>query len=369
VRTLPPETCASYLAILAAIKQHHRLYDVHVHPYEVLFDRFTYQETASVPGVLSLEGKGYSTPSIYHFRFPEIGELGNDSKSMRLQDISVMLLKKVYSCVGEKVFTDQMDLGGIDKVLLLPVASESSSAAHFENRLRWVTEQYPDQKRFAYAGSVPGSIPTEGLHDYLSNLKAIFDIKAIKCHPVVTGIDLTKMARKHWLAELVRACGQCGLPLIIHSGQNNPYWGGRRTNCAALENLRKINFSVSGAPVVIAHAGFHRCTMSDILSEGLPLLKYLLNTHDNLFVDISGLTFEPLKVVIEQIPANRILFGSDALYAPQWEAVILTLHALNVKGRRIEEDFVQFASINPRSLIFEEKKHVQYSADQASSVF
>ncbi|GFO68491.1 hypothetical protein GMLC_20700 [Geomonas limicola] len=368
MKTLPPETCAAYLGILAGIKQHHRLYDVHVHPYEVLFDRFTYQDSASAPGVLSLDGKGYSTPSIYHFRFPELTDLGNDSKSIRLQDISVMLLKKVYSFVGEKVFSDQMELGGIDKVLLLPVASESSSATQFENRLRWVTEYYSDQRRFAIAGSVPGSVPTDGLRDYILSQQVRFNIKAIKCHPVVTGIDLSRMARKQWLAELVRACGQCRLPLIIHSGRNNPYWGGKRTNCAALENLKRINFSCSGTPVIIAHAGFHRCTMSDILTEGLPLLKNMLSTHDNLFVDISGLTFEPLKVVIEHLPANRILFGSDALYAPQWESVILTLHALRVKGRRIEDDFIKYASINPRSLIFEEKTNVQYAADQIPSV-
>lgn len=368
MRTLPPETCASYLAILADIKQHHRLYDVHVHPYEVLFDRFTYLESGATPGVLSVDGKGYNTPSIYHFRFPELGDLGSDHKSLRLQDISVMLLKKVYSYVGSRVFSDQMDLGGIDKALLLPVASELSNAAQFENRLRWVTHHYPDRERFAIAGSVPGSIPTDGLKNYIQNLQTAFNIRAIKCHPVVTGIDLSRPARKQWLEELVRSCGHCGLPLILHSGRNNPYWGGRRTNCAALENMKNINFSVSKAPVVIAHAGFHRCKMSDILSEGMPLLKNLLSTHDNLFVDISGLTFEPLKVVIEQLPTNRILFGSDALYAPQWEAVILTLHALKAKGRRIEDDFIQYASVNPRTLIFEETKHVKYSADQVPSV-
>ena len=39
---LAPEQSTRYLALLRDLKSSCRFYDIHVHPYEVLFDRFSY---------------------------------------------------------------------------------------------------------------------------------------------------------------------------------------------------------------------------------------------------------------------------------------------------------------------------------------
>ena len=85
------------------------------------------------------------------------------------------------------------------------------------------------------------------------------------------------------------------------------------------------------------------------------MLDKMLQAHPNLYVDISGLTFEPLKLVLQSVNGDRILFGSDALYASQWEAVTMTMHALRELGMALEENFIKFASINPRKTIFEDR--------------
>ena len=368
MKGLGPEETAEYLGVLHTLRASHQFHDTHVHPYEVLFDRFSYQDEFSSPGVLSLSGKSYTTPALKSFQFPEMGDFNDDPRSQRLQDISVMLLKKVYGNVGEQVFIDQMTLSGIDRVLLLPIAPESSDLGAFANRMRWVKKYYPDEEKFWIAGSVPGAVQGKELGTYVRALKSDYGIRAIKCHPVVSGIDLSQNARKQWLELMLAACHESALPLIIHSGRNNPYWGGSRGNFGALENLKDIDMSISGKPVVLAHAGFHRCKSLEVERDGLPMLDKMLQAYPNLYVDISGLTFEPLKLVLRAVHGDRILFGSDALYSTQWEAVTMTLHALKELGMALEDNFVKFASINPKKIIFKDHSHAKYFQDQMESV-
>jgi predicted TIM-barrel fold metal-dependent hydrolase len=354
VRSLRPEETAEYLSLLQALRRSYPFYDTHVHPYEVLFDRFTYDDDATHPGVLSISGKSYTSPSVTKFHFPEIGDFNDDPKSQRLQDISVMLLRKVYGNVGAQVFIDQMNLSGIDRVLLLPIASDAGTLDQFNNRMRWVKQFYGDEEKFWIAGSVPGALDGSEIKSYVNGLKKEYGIRAVKCHPVVSGIDLSTGARQEWLEELLSACHEASVPLIIHSGRNNPYWGGSRGNFGALENLKSVNMSRSAKPVILAHAGFHRCKTQEVEQEGLAMLDKMMQAHPNLHVDISGLTFEPLKLVLQSVDGERILFGSDALYSSQWEAVIMTMHALKEAGMSVEENFIQYASINPGKTIFED---------------
>ncbi|HBG05115.1 MAG: hypothetical protein A2075_24185 [Geobacteraceae bacterium GWC2_58_44] len=356
MKGLGAEESSRYLSVLRALRPSCRFYDIHVHPYEIMFDRFSYDSESTVPGVQSLAGKSYTTPSLSQFKFPEIGDVGDDSRSQRLQEISLMLLRKVYGSVGEQVLIDQMNLSAMDKVLLLPVAPDSGDAAHFESRMRWVKQLYGNQERFWIAGSIPAVLSGEEIRPYAGSLQKRYGIKAIKCHPVVSGIDLGTSSRKQWLELMLVACRELKLPLLLHGGRNNPYWGGIRGNFGSLGHLREINFSLSEEPVILAHAGFHRCSIEEIRQEGLPILERMLNTHSNLYVDISGIGFEPLKLVLQSVDGARILFGSDALYAPQWEAVTMTMHALKELGMKLEERFVQYASINPNRIIFKEQE-------------
>ena len=355
MKGLEPEQTAEYLGVVHSLRPRYPLCDMHVHPYEVLFDRFTYdEEEYSRPGVVSLPGKSYTTPSARSFQFPEISNFGDDPRSKRLQDISVMLLRKVYGNVGGQVFSDQMALSGIDRVLLLPVAPESGTPAAFDSRMRWVKRLYGDEEKFWIAGSVPGALKGRELSSYVRTVKREYGIRAIKCHPVVSGLDLSGNPGKEWLELLLAACHESDLPLVLHGGRNNPYWGGSRGNFAALEHLAKIDMSVSQKPIILAHAGFHWCDGEGIRREGLPMLERMLQAYPNLYVDISGLTFGPLKLVLRYVNGERILFGSDALYSSQWEAVTMTMHALKELGMSLEANFARFASINPRKTIFKD---------------
>jgi hypothetical protein len=356
VTGLEPEEIARYLSVLRALKSSCRLYDAHVHPYEVLFDKLSYDRASNSPGLLSLLGRCYAAPAVSRFSFTEPAGFDDEPGSQRLRDISVMLLSKVYGHVGEQVFFDQLNLSGMDQVLLLPIAPDSPDPAPFDKRMLWVNECYADRDRFSIAGSIPAALRCEEISAYAANLRRQYGIKAIKCHPVVSGIDLGTSARKVWLETMLSACSESRLPVVIHGGRNNPYWRGSRGNFGALQYLKEIDFSLSREPVIIAHAGFHCCGVQEIEQEGVPILKKMLKTHSNLYVDISGLGLEPLKRVLQSVGCDRILFGSDALYSQQWEVVALTMHALAELGMKLEERFVQIASINPEKTIFKDEE-------------
>lgn len=367
MKGLSVEECSRYLSLLRALRSSCRFYDTHVHPYEVLFDRFSYDGEPVVPGVLTVPGKSYTVPSAGEIKYSETADVKDEPLSRQLLDISVMLLKKVYGSVGEQVFADQMSLSAMDQILLLPVAAESVDPAEFDSRMRWVKECYANEDMYWISGCIPAAVRGDEIREYAAKQQVQYGIKAMKCHPVVSGIDLGSSERKQWLEMMLIACDELKLPLLVHGGRNNPYWGGSRGNFGSLEHLKEINLSLSRQPVVIAHAGLHRCTLQEISEQELPVLEKMLESHDNLYVDISGLGFEPLKLVLKSVDVERILFGSDALYVPQWEAVTMTLHALKELGMKPEECFVKMASINPSNIIFKETSHAEVS-DQMEPV-
>jgi predicted TIM-barrel fold metal-dependent hydrolase len=357
VSGLAPEQSSRYLSLLRELKSCCRFYDIHVHPYEVLFDRFSYESDASISGVLSLAGKCYQGPALAPFKFPEAAFFNEEQPdSQRLQDISLMLLRKVYGSVGAPVFVDHMNLSAMDGVLLLPVAPAWCDPVQFEGRMRWVRELYQDRDRFWIAGCIPATLEGEEIGAYAATLKERYGIRAMKCHPVVSGIDLGAAAGKGWLEQMLVACGALGLPLLLHGGRNNPYWGGSRGDFGSIWHLREIDFSLSRHPVILAHAGLHRCSAQEISEQGLSILTKMLNRHAQLYVDISGLGFEQLKLVLQSVDRERILFGSDALYVPQWEAVTMTMHAIQDLGLALEESFIQLASSNPSRIVFKDQE-------------
>ncbi|HJV34264.1 amidohydrolase family protein [Geomonas sp.] len=347
---IPAELSERYLQEVAELRCSGPLYDTHVHPYEVLFDRFAYQQDPSLPGVLSMPGKCYLPPAAGPVKFGEVPELGTELRPQRLIDIAVMLLGRMYGSVGPRVFSDQLSRSGLDRVLLLPVAAEGSDAAQFELRMQWIRDLYGDDDRFSLAGSIPPTLEGDQIEGYAAHLKERFAIRAIKCHPVVSGINLGTSCRKTWLEALLEGCHRLGLPVVIHGGRNNPYWACARADFGSLTHLRQLNFSLSGSPVILAHAGMHRCPLTEMEREALPVLKKMLARHDNLYVDLSGLEFEQLKLVLASVAPERILFGSDALYTPQWEVVATTVHALHSLGAGWQQRFLQFSSTNPHKV-------------------
>ena len=357
MKALSATEVSKHLSLVHSLKPSIKFYDVHVHPYEVLFDQFSYSFNLDQMNILSVDSNRYRAPRISDLKLGNgLGEsvmpLKNLLKrSLNVQKISLLRLRHLYGHVGEQVFSDQMDLCGIDAALLLPIASTSGE---FGTRMEWVKKHYQDKRRFRIAGSVPNTVEIATLKCYVSTMKKEFGIQALKCHPVVTGIDLRSTCGKERLEAMLDACRENGLPLIVHSGKNMTYWGAERGNWASLEYLQDINWSNSGEPVVIAHAGIHRCGIDEVERDLLPVLKKLMRLHTNMFVDTSSIGYQSLCKVLREVDHDRLLFGSDALYDLQWGAVVMLLQALEESGAIVEDSFVRIASVNPSRTMFRE---------------
>jgi hypothetical protein len=73
--------------------------------------------------------------------------------------------------------------------------------------------------------------------------------------------------------------------------------------------------------------------------------------YDHLFIDVSGVDTFGLKLILNTIPTERIIFGSDALYEHQWQRMVKLLYALDISSIDLEESFLMIVSQNPENHI------------------
>jgi predicted TIM-barrel fold metal-dependent hydrolase len=241
-------------------------------------------------------------------------------------------------------------------VLLLPVAPSSGG---IKSQMRAMAKMFGNDRRFLMGCSIPNSIGSKEISKFVTQMVNQFDIKAIKLHPNITGIDLRSRIGKERVENILCACGESGLPLIIHGGRSPIVRNPVAASYSSIDNLESINWGKTGETVVIAHAGSYSCDLHETEQEVLPRLKKMLSLYANLMVDVSALEIDALLAVLKNIPIDRILFGSDALYESQWSSMVKVLYALSETTSHIEEQFIQIASINPSKYIF---KHAIQSA-------
>ena len=107
MKGLSPEQTSRYLSALAEIKRSCRIYDTHAHPYEILFDRFSYLQDPAAAGVLSVPGRSYAAPARAHFAFPEIAEF-DSAEAQRLFNYQRHtfddIVREIAACLGWKKY-------------------------------------------------------------------------------------------------------------------------------------------------------------------------------------------------------------------------------------------------------------------------
>lgn len=348
---LDKKVVSKYLSAVKEISSAHKYYDVHVHPYEVVFDEFVYPFGSTAGDVISISDSEYRIPEISEIvLYPLINKVKSFDMTS-LKKITMMRLRYTYGHIGSKVFSDQMELGGINKALLLPVASFHGGV---EEKMIMLRSLYPDKNKFWIAGSVPNTICNNDIEKYVLRMCKEFDIRALKVHPIITGININSNNGKDRFLYILDACGKNHLPLILHCGSRSNIYEHERGGYALIDNIKEIAWEISKSPVVIAHAGLYQCDDSEIKDKVLNDMKKMIARHDHLYVDISGLGYDSLSKVLTGLDRDRILFGSDALYEAQWTKVVTLMHALRCLENSAEESYIKIASSNPFKVIFKE---------------
>jgi predicted TIM-barrel fold metal-dependent hydrolase len=333
------------LDLLKEIKGAGRYYDLHVHPFEMMYAPIRYRTSSTDSGLFSAGSSEYLSPEINDLNLQEGMDIsgGMNDKKLRAK-VVVLNSRRIYAHTGPKVLGDQMELGAIDRALLLPIMGNKVAA---DDQLSSMKEMFGDDGRFMFGYSLPGDIPNDGIADEVKRAATEYGVKALKIHPAVMGLDLSGNKAKDRVESILDASKKAGLKVIIHGGKSPDCANGQAVSYGTVENLQHIDWSLTPETVVIAHCGCFGHSRSEVREDVLPIMDRLLGRYSHLAVDTSGIGFEALCQVMKNIDSQRIVFGSDALYEKQWVAIVKLWSVLEQTVSNPEEELLRIASRNP----------------------
>lgn len=339
-----------YLDQIKYIKKSYPLIDIHVHPFNVMYDGFTYTQNLQHEGIYSASSSSYATPSTGQLKISQTPEITSRVLNQELQEkMAILTTRRLYAHTGTKMFADHMQLSGIDKILLLPVLGPDESD---EYQMKTLFSMFGDDDRFALGYCIPNSVANNDISNTLRHAVHDYKIKAIKIHPNITKIDLSSSLGKERVEYIITAAGKAGLNVVIHGGRSTGTKDHLAASYGIIKNLQHIDWGNTNKAVIIAHAGTYGHDLHQIKEKVFPIMNKLLSRHSNLFVDVSGLELDVISAVVKSIDINRIFFGSDALYNSQWGATVKLMHALQKNFRDYEDCFIKISSSNPSRHFF-----------------
>jgi predicted TIM-barrel fold metal-dependent hydrolase len=321
-----------------------RFFDVHVHPFDVVLEEFGYRPDPTRPGVFRLGDAPYSPMQVGPVRIgPPLA-----SESLRP---GVLLLRQrcLYGHSGPAVVRHQMSLAGIDRALLLPVAPRVGAG---ETQMDMLAALFGEDPSFALATSVPNSVATARIGEFVAEAVRRYRVAAVKLHPPITAIDLGSGIGRDRTDAILDACDRGRLPLIVHGGISRLVRDSQAALYGSIDRLKKIRWRTARVPVVIAHAGCYGCSLHEIEKDVLPTLEAMLSANENLFIDISTLEHDALVLILPRVDLDRVLFGSDAFYDSAWSTMVKLMSALRTCRMEIDEALVAIASSNPSRSVF-----------------
>jgi len=343
-----------YLSIARSIKGKHNFYDMHVHPFEVVFKKGTYQKDQTSLGLYSTNSSAFSTPKISEVIVGRKDDQEIISAMIQRPVIYRMKFSSLYAHSGPKVFNAQKNLSTIDKMLLLPVAQVEGNV---DSQMEDMKKMYATDKEFFFGWSVSNDLRDEDIYKAACNAMKQYNIFAVKQNLTQSEINISIVEGRQRLEHILETCTKLNLPLILHSGKSPLAKDKEVGQYGVIEILEKFDWSAFPCPVVFAHSAAYDYSPEDIKNHVIPRLNRMMSRCKNLFIDISGVDTLGLKYILDDIPTDRILFGSDALYEPQWQRVAKLLHALERSTKKFEESFLKIMSINSENNIFKGKRH------------
>jgi predicted TIM-barrel fold metal-dependent hydrolase len=345
------EKVREYLDRIASVAAEGPLSDMHVHPFEVMYRDIQYRKNSKIPGVFTGGNSPYSPPVIGPLS-DRVSSANADStmKSELKKKMALLNARRLYTHTGPVVFGDHMAISGTSRMLLLPVCRNGESGFA---QMDLMAEMFGDDGRYSFGFCVPSDIPEENVSQVVSEAVDRYKIIALKIHPNISGLDLSEATNIGRVESLLLASRDHRLSVVVHGGLSPDLFQEEFTALATLDNLKRIDWSITDQTVVIAHAGCFGYSAMQADSEVLPELDSLLNRHDHLVVDTSGINADVIELILNRVDLDRILFGSDALYFPTWVSLVRLLSILDKWSSAPEETLYCLAGTNVNRRIFD----------------
>ena len=342
---LSKEQVAAELARARTLAGAGGIVDVHVHATEVIEGAGGYDYDA-VAGVYTHGGRAFASPALTALRLHDEPGVVDGVPDATKNRLSAAMFRQAYTATGPAVLRAHMELAGVRAALLLPVARPTHAVGDQMDVLRKCRDAGVGL-HLAYC--VPAGVAVDDVPAALEAAVADFGICAVKLHPNLSDIDLGTRAGRARAEAILRASARLELPVIVHGGRSPILGDAPAAEHALLAKLDTIDWTASGARVVIAHLGVYGCRAGELAEHGARL-SAMLARHERLMTDTSGLDHGVLAALLGRIDLDRVLFGSDALYTPMWKSVVTLLRALEAAGRDSAVWFPALASGNARRL-------------------
>ncbi len=343
---LPREEVRRQLQRIDALGADATVIDAHVHPFEVFLGESRYSPVADLEGVHSTSPTPYRPPDVAPMK--EAAAPARPVDPALQAKLFLLTVRRLYAHTGPRVLGDQMALAGVDRALLLPVVRPGD-----DDPFPAMAAMFGDDPRFALGYCPPPSLTDDAIGAAVAAAAAAGAV-AIKVHPAISDIPLADGAGVRRLEHILAASRASGLAVVVHGGLSPQCSDPDAVAHADLANLRHVDWSLTDRPVVVAHAGAFGYSHAEVEADVLPLLMALMERHDHLMTDLSGLDTATLCTALGRLDLDRVVFGSDALYFAPWEAMVRLALALEEAVSDGDEAFLKVACLNPARLLDQE---------------
>jgi len=197
---------------------------------------------------------------------------------------------------------------------------------------------------------LPVDLSPEKYDEFIQDAINKWDVQCIKIHPNLSGIDPLSKEGQSVLYSVLEIAGRRKLPIVVHGGRTPGISPPEYQEFGTLSRLAKIDWSVSSAPVIIAHAGCYGLEENE-LESAIFTIESMFGKHSNLMVDTSALATDVLRQLMTRLDRKRFIFGSDALYFSVWSGWLSLLQVLKSISSPPEEELIQIASVNPKNCL------------------
>jgi predicted TIM-barrel fold metal-dependent hydrolase len=348
---MPLEKVKEYLDRITRVAAEGVLSDMHVHPFEVMSSDIQYRKNNKAVGVYSTDNSPYEPPVIGPL--PERTISKNEKPVVKAElkkKMTLLQARRLYTHTGPAVLGDHMAISGVSRMLLLPVAGHGESGF---KQMELMMDMFGDDGRYSFGFCVPSDTPEKNVSQVVGVAMDRYKIIALKIHPNISGIDLSKTAGVKKVESFLQASRDHGLSVVVHGGLSPDLFQDEFTALATMDNLKQVDWDITDQTVVIAHAGCFGYSAAQADRDVLPELDSLLGRHDHLVVDTSGINADIIKLVLTRVDLDRILFGSDALYFPTWLSLVRLLSILDKCSSSSEEILYRLAGTNVKRRIFD----------------
>jgi hypothetical protein len=289
------EEVKRYLSMARSIKGSHHYYDMHVHPFEIVFKKGIYQENKQQSGVYSTGSSNFSPPQISEIQFEGRDDKAGTSGMLQRPAIFRMKFSAIYAHTGPEIFNAQMNLSTVDRILLLPVAP---AEGNINPQLIDMQRIFGEDGRFFFGWSVSNDIKNSDIYKEACDAKNNYNICSIKQNLTQTGINIEEQDGNERLQSILETCNTLDLPLILHSGKSPLAKNPETSKYGEIEALEMYDWNSYSCPIVFAHSVAYGYSAEEIIGDIVPRLKKILTKYDNIVIDISGVDINGMKIIL-----------------------------------------------------------------------